>query len=731
MRQAFLVGIDNYITDPLTSCVKDASVVAGLLSIDKGRENGFDVDLLKTTPTLFELEEYLNDFFEKNSEISLFYFSGHAVQESDTKLILPDYSNHRQGLSFVKLLQMINSSKARHTIIILDCCYSGNIGDFFNSGNANTNIKPNVSILASSSSNEKSKSYKNGHSIFTYYLIEALEGGGADENGIINIASIYNYIEKSLVSKDQRPIFKCNIDQLVELKIINNLTALNYTSERIQEVIQSISNNKSIIKIVYQKEDYLKLLEEAINTAQEEILFTSSKISEIENEEYGDLQKKIINASRNFQIRNPKRKHLAIVPNIPDTHKGAIQLRKEVLDVVVRYHPSLKDNSYNFFISDNEKIIIRVKDNFNRINYALSIENKDLASLMKRHFYTLWKQSKAMHDRLLDYKKDAAFEFKLMGKEIFKSDANFIKFMDRLKSSDLNYKRISYNSIKEILSIESPTSLYSYNNESSFLKKFYSLIGNIYEKNNNLRYDSITLNKIQQIYWLIEQNEKINYKDYCYIFSFQFFLANYFKVKHSLYELKSKYFSDEKINSILDLGGGGGASIAGVIDFFGFGDTTSNLPSITLIDKSEEQIHIAQAILANYLLSVNINNSSADLYLRKEEKKFDLILSSNFLCELSSIERNAIFELVSNSLSINGYFLVIERVESNVYNDILSSQLFNLHEYKFLNERFQIPGYALDPIEEIFSSDKNLFEFVKKDYTLRYGLYTARSNRSI
>ncbi len=57
-----------------------------------------------------------------------------------------------------------------------------------------------------------------GMGLFTSLVVAALEGGAADVMGHVNVASVYAYVEESLGSWHQRPLFKSHVSSLVSLR---------------------------------------------------------------------------------------------------------------------------------------------------------------------------------------------------------------------------------------------------------------------------------------------------------------------------------------------------------------------------------------------------------------------------------------------------------------------------------------------------------------------------------
>lgn len=203
---------------PLTGCIKDANDIARLLETDEDGSLNFHVNLQTDVPRRDVLKKMIHDLFAGDDEIALFYFSGHGdISKYGGYLVTPDYKNYDEGISINEMLVMANQSKARHKIIILDCCYSGIIAaPELNHAVAGA-ISQGVTILTSSSEDQPAVEV-NGQGIFTGLLVEALKGGAADIAGQITPGSLYAYIEQALGPWQQTPLFKANVSEFVCLR---------------------------------------------------------------------------------------------------------------------------------------------------------------------------------------------------------------------------------------------------------------------------------------------------------------------------------------------------------------------------------------------------------------------------------------------------------------------------------------------------------------------------------
>ena len=436
MRQALLVGIDDYGGEKnLTTSVNDTKLLGELLSGTSPVK--FSVTRRNRYKNVRELDDDLRAFFDRPVDVSLFYFSGHGDAGDNAKLLLNDFDVSKNGFDIHRLMHLANKSRARHRILILDCCYAGGLDQLY--GKSIVELEQGVTILASCQSNEVALGEKSGLSLFTDYLLQGMRGEAADERGIVTMPAVFRFIEQSLQANQQRPVFRCNCSEFIDITRIDPLDAFNWQSNRIFREIQQ-NYSKCHATIIYSKKDYLILLDHWLKKAEKEVLFTSSGIVDVQAGEMGKLQEKIIQSSKDFKNRNPKRLHLGIVGTGVNKYIGALQLRSEVIDVALKFNSQIDRMSYNAFIVDEKQLIIRLKNqNGGLDNYAVSIENKSLALRLREWFLTLWhaETSQLMYFELKEYLRNATQEEDLMIDEVFNGDVRrYRTFQERLLQVD-------------------------------------------------------------------------------------------------------------------------------------------------------------------------------------------------------------------------------------------------------------------------------------------------------
>ncbi len=144
---------------------------------------------------LVEIQRFLGS--ATRDDLLLLYYSGHGVLDYRNQLFLCASDTRTDVLmatsvSSTAINSMIADSAARTTVIVLDCCHSG----AFKGGDLPAALAGTGRfVLASCRGGELAADTdaRNGTSLFTTYLVEALRTGGSDPNGdgYVNLDELY------------------------------------------------------------------------------------------------------------------------------------------------------------------------------------------------------------------------------------------------------------------------------------------------------------------------------------------------------------------------------------------------------------------------------------------------------------------------------------------------------------------------------------------------------------
>ncbi len=235
MKRALLVGIDHYPTGgSLSGCVADATALADVLRRNDDGSPNFDVALIVGEPgpitvSRDALRSALTHLFGNSRGTDLlFFFAGHGGQTLwGADLVTQDATENSLGVSMNDLTTLANDSPAQSVTLILDCCFSGDLGNLPGLQSAaiaepfrlaKAVLRENVIVLAASRPTETSAEI-GGQGAFTRVLLDGLSGGATDHLGNITALSLYGYVSAAFGGWDQRPVLKAHVDRPPVLRV--------------------------------------------------------------------------------------------------------------------------------------------------------------------------------------------------------------------------------------------------------------------------------------------------------------------------------------------------------------------------------------------------------------------------------------------------------------------------------------------------------------------------------
>ena len=153
MRRALCVGIDGYESQPaLHGCVNDAQRMFDVLSKHYDGSPNFGPKLLVAPAgaannliTKAILKQHLHQLFKDEADVALFFFAGHgAANDLGGYLVTQEAKEYDEGVSLQDVLRLANASKVHEIVIVLDSCFSGDMG---NVDNSKASLQKGISIL--------------------------------------------------------------------------------------------------------------------------------------------------------------------------------------------------------------------------------------------------------------------------------------------------------------------------------------------------------------------------------------------------------------------------------------------------------------------------------------------------------------------------------------------------------------------------------------------------------
>ena len=229
MRKALIIGIDKYPTSPLSGCENDAMAMANTLKSNGDGSPNFDVKLLTSNTqniTNAVLLSAVEELFKGDAETALLYFAGHGIVDPATNagyIVSQDGKRGSWGMSLSEILGMANKAypKIKSTVIILDSCNSGFVGEIAGLNNEHVSIIGSGLTILTACHREETAAEVKGHGLFTELLLDGLSGGAADICGRISPASVYSHIDQTLGVWEQRPIYKANVHTFINLRTVS------------------------------------------------------------------------------------------------------------------------------------------------------------------------------------------------------------------------------------------------------------------------------------------------------------------------------------------------------------------------------------------------------------------------------------------------------------------------------------------------------------------------------
>ena len=233
VKRAVVVGVNEYedskIT-PLKGAVNDATEVCQILKESGGFEVAADHFLTDRTdikPTCEKIRKAASDLLWKTDpcDVSLFYFSGHGLQDSFQFGYIAPCDIDREAplvkgirIQELKDLFLVARSETKNKIIlVLDCCHSGTATQeskevsgpkarLYEAFSGPEAAGAGKFILASSGRDQESREITRRHAIrderevehchglFTFHLLEGLNGAAADESGLVRLGQLRKYV---------------------------------------------------------------------------------------------------------------------------------------------------------------------------------------------------------------------------------------------------------------------------------------------------------------------------------------------------------------------------------------------------------------------------------------------------------------------------------------------------------------------------------------------------------
>lgn len=206
-RYAILIGCNEYPKDPdklhKLKCAENGAEKMKEVLANQERGMFNDVKLFTTEPhneIATAIQKILTN--TKSGDLVLIYYSGHGRLDNWNKLHLATSDTEVSALATTSLpvdllKKLIDNSRATKIVWILDCCYSGAIG------NLAAEFKGLYIITSSTGSQVCQEKEKEPYSLFTKYLLKGLWGEADSNNdGIVTVEEVYEYVHEKVTGEE-------------------------------------------------------------------------------------------------------------------------------------------------------------------------------------------------------------------------------------------------------------------------------------------------------------------------------------------------------------------------------------------------------------------------------------------------------------------------------------------------------------------------------------------------
>lgn len=233
---AFVVGIDAYARDPLSTPARDAEKIAELLqndgTSDPDRQYTVKPVVVRARHDIDGTRASIRDHLSRQVLAArngnfVFYFSGHGRKTAfGYELVAQDEG----GISMDEVITLIETAPLKQAVIILDCCHSAGMGDIgLVQGNDTTGpmrfqraiIRENAVVISAARADQQAQgagSVEDEFSAFTKHLVAGLEGAAADLSGEVHAHALFEYAASMFSSGGQQPVFKGHYAELEPLR---------------------------------------------------------------------------------------------------------------------------------------------------------------------------------------------------------------------------------------------------------------------------------------------------------------------------------------------------------------------------------------------------------------------------------------------------------------------------------------------------------------------------------
>ena len=207
---AIVIGVEKYRQNlpKADYAARDAALMAEYLEKVFGYPQENIVTLLNDRASFVDFAKYFEKWLPNNAEKEdtvFVYYSGHGAPNPNTgDAYLVPYDGdpsfiEQTGYSLKRLYKNLNNLPAKEIIVVLDSCFSGAGGRSVLAKGARPLVmnmdkqvlhSDRIAILSASSGSQISSTHdKEGHGLFTYFLLKGIKEGNSE------LRTLYNYLK--------------------------------------------------------------------------------------------------------------------------------------------------------------------------------------------------------------------------------------------------------------------------------------------------------------------------------------------------------------------------------------------------------------------------------------------------------------------------------------------------------------------------------------------------------
>ncbi len=263
--KVLLVSLEDYTASPLDYAKNDVTELGSIFTNDYGGVLQSVIDMTtevtaEERKTPGKIKGYIEKKIEtwitelKSGEIAILYLAGHGIKNDRGELCLPmiDFSRknfEKTTIPMKWIRERLELSRSSCTLLVLDTCFSGTAKSGLSSQILDAGVMakefdqaPRVATFASSDAGQESWLWKERrHSLFTYWLTEALRGN-ADEDGNqeLNLDELFRYVQTKVKTVSSTEVgMKLQEPILLNMDAIADKFVLRLKARRLKEMIDN------------------------------------------------------------------------------------------------------------------------------------------------------------------------------------------------------------------------------------------------------------------------------------------------------------------------------------------------------------------------------------------------------------------------------------------------------------------------------------------------------------